>query len=320
MQALLLAVTRLVALAMAALLLLRLLGLDHGTLLALLIGALPLTLLPSYAVLAVAAVLRRRRLAAAGCGLVIGHLLVLAPAVGAQTPPEAAGAGPRLRVLTANLYVLNPDPEAAGRALRALRPDVLVVPELSPDGLAGLRASGLLADLPYSVVELGSRDETVGLFSRLPLVDVSTRPVGGRELPRATVDVAGTPVRLLAEHTLPPLSVFEVLWREGLADLAQEVRAVDEPAVVLGDFNADRDHAPFRRLLDTGLRDAHDERGRGLARTFPSWLPVLHLDHVLVRDGNGARVVVRDVREVRLPGSDHLTVVTDLAVLPQQSR
>jgi hypothetical protein len=41
---------------------------------------------------------------------------------------------------------------------------------------------------------------------------------------------------------------------------------------------------------------------------------------VLVRDGNGARVVVRDVREVRLPGSDHLTVVTDLAVLPQQSR
>jgi len=111
-----------------------------------------------------------------------------------------------------------------------------------------------------------------------------------------------------------------VLWREGLADLAQEVRAVDEPVVVLGDFNADRDHAPFRRLLDTGLRDAHDERGRGLARTFPSWLPVLHLDHVLVRDGSGARVVVRDVREVRLPGSDHLTVVTDLAVLPQQSR
>jgi hypothetical protein len=140
--ALLLVLTRLVALAMAALLLVRLLGLDRGTLLALLIGALPLTLLPSYAVLAVAAVLRRRRLAAAGCGLVIGHLLVLAPAVGAQTPPEAAGAGPRLRVLTANLYVLNPDPEAAGRALRALRPDVLVVPELSPDGLAGLRASG----------------------------------------------------------------------------------------------------------------------------------------------------------------------------------
>jgi endonuclease/exonuclease/phosphatase (EEP) superfamily protein YafD len=242
------------------------------------------------------------------------------PGAGRCGGAAQAATAPQLRVVVANLYVLNPDPAEAGRSLRELDADVVVVPELDARGLAGLRSSGLLEDLPHVVVELGAREETVGLLSRLPLADASTRPVGGRELPRATVDVAGTPVRLLAEHTLPPLSVFEVLWREGLADLAQEVRAVDEPAVVLGDFNADRDHAPFRRLLDTGLRDAHDERGRGLARTFPSWLPVLHLDHVLVRDGNGARVVVRDVREVRLPGSDHLTVVTDLAVLPQQSR
>ncbi len=105
------------------------------------------------------------------------------------------------------------------------------------------------------------------------------------------------------------------MWRQAFDDLEREVRTVDQPAVVLGDFNADRDHAPFRGLLDTGLRDAHDERGRGLARTFPAGLPVLQLDHVLVRDGSGARLVVRDVREVRLPGSDHKTVVADLAVL-----
>ncbi len=43
---------------------------------------------------------------------------------------------------------------------------------------------------------------------------------------------------------------------------------------------------------------------------------LLHLDHVLVRDGAGAQVVVQDVREVRLPGSDHLTVVADLSVVP----
>jgi endonuclease/exonuclease/phosphatase family metal-dependent hydrolase len=313
---LLLVLTRLVALAMAALLLVRLLGLDRGTLLALLVGALPLTLLPSYAVLAVAAVLRHRRLAAAGCGLVIGHLLVLAPAVGAQTPPEAAGAGPRLRVLTANLYVLNPDPEAAGRALRALRPDVLVVPELSPDGLAGLRASGLLADLPHSVVELGSRDETVGLFSRLPLADVSTRPVGGRELPRATVSVDGVAVRLLTAHPLPPLSVLERVWRVSLADLAGEAEDERLPVVVAGDLNADRDHAAFRGLLDAGLTDVHDALGRGLARTFPDGMPVLQLDHELVRDGAGGRLTPLEVREVRVPGSDHLGVLADLVVQP----
>jgi endonuclease/exonuclease/phosphatase (EEP) superfamily protein YafD len=302
---------------LSALVVLRVLGAERGTLAALLIGALPGTLLPSYAVLALAALWRRRLLAAVGTALVVAHLLVLAPTLGAAPVPAVAATAPRLRVVVANLFVLNPDPERAGRALRDLRADVVVVPELDRRGLAGLRASGLLDDLPHVVAELGARPETVGLLSRLPLEAVTTRSAGGRELPRGTVVVGGVPVRLLAAHPLPPLSVFELLWRRSLTDLADEARATDLPLVAAGDFNADRDHAPFRRLLATGLRDAHDERGRGLARTWPSALPLLHLDHVLVRDGRGGRVVVRDVREVRLPGSDHRTVVADLAVLPR---
>jgi endonuclease/exonuclease/phosphatase family metal-dependent hydrolase len=85
--------------------------------------------------------------------------------------------------------------------------------------------------------------------------------------------------------------------------------------VVAGDLNADRDHAVFRRLLDAGLRDAHDEVGRGLARTWPARLPLLHLDHVLVRDSDDVRLVPLEVREVAVPGSDHRGVVADVAVL-----
>ena len=241
---------------------------------------------------------------------------MVAPAVGAADLPDGAADAPRLRVVTANLYVLNPSFAAAGRSLRGLRPDVLVVPELSADGLAGLRASGLLADLPHSVVELDGRAETVGLFSRLPLADVTTRASAARALPRATVRVDGLAVRVLAAHPLPPLSVFQRLWRASLADLVREAGQVDLPLVVAGDLNADRDHAPFRDLLATGLRDAHDERGRGLARTWPASLPLLHLDHVLVRDGAGGRLAVVDVREAQVAGSDHLAVVADVAVLP----
>ena len=304
-----LVLARLTALALAALVAVRAFGVERGSALALLIGALPLTLLPAYAVLAVAAALRQRVLAAGGAVLVLAHLLVVAPALGADPVPEGAAAAPRLRVVTANLYVLNPDFLAAGRALLALRPDVLVVPELSAEGLAGLRASGLLDALPHSVARLGSREETVGLFSRLPLRDVTTRSAGGRELPRATVRVGGTDVRLLSAHPLPPVSVLHDLWRESLEDLARESRDVRLPTVVAGDLNADRDHDAFRDLLDTGLQDAHDAVGRGLVRTWPASLPVLHLDHVLVRE-----LVVLDVREVRVPGSDHLAVVADLAV------
>ncbi len=283
----------------------------------LLVGALPVTLLPAYALLALAGLWRRRALALVSAALVAGHLLVVSPALGATDLPPGTATAARLRVVVSNLSVLNPDPERAGRALRALRPDVVVVPELDARGLAGLRASGLTDDLPHVVAELGARPETVGLLSRLPLSAVTTRTAGGRELPRATVRVGGVDVRLLAAHPLPPLSVLALLWRRSLRDLAAEAAATTLPAVVAGDLNADRDHAPFRALLDTGLRDAHDERGRGLARTWPAGLGLLHLDHVLVRDGARARVVVRAVREVRLPGSDHRTVVADLAVLPR---
>ena len=303
---------RTAAAALGVLVLARALGAERGTLLVLLVGALPLVLLLAYGVLAAGLALRRPLLAGAGALLVAAHVAVVAPALGAE--PQPPGGSP-LRVVVANLYVLNPDPEAAGRALRALEPDVLVVPELSPAGLAGLRASGLLEDLPQQVAELGVREETVGLFSRLPLRDVSTRPVGGRELPRAVVDVGGLPVSLLAAHPLPPVSVLEGVWRDSLADLRREVEAVDGAAVVLGDLNGDRDHAAVRGLLDAGLRDAHDERGRGLARTWPAALPLLQLDHVLVRDGGGVRIAVRSVREVVVPGSDHRGVVADLAVV-----
>lgn len=292
--------------------LVRLLGVERGSALVLLVGALPLTLLPAYGVLVLAAALRRWRLTAAAAPLVLAHLLVVAPAVTAEQRPAAAADAPRLRVVTANLFVLNPEPAAAGRALRALQPDVLVVPELSSEGLAGLRESGLLEDLPHAVAELGTREETVGLFSRLPLQDTATRSAAGRELPRATVTVGGRDVRLLAAHPLPPVSALQGLWRESLTDLAQEVAAADLPLVVAGDLNADRDHAAFRALLDVGLRDAHDVLGRGLARTWPADLPALHLDHVLVR---GRPLVPVDVREVRIPGSDHLAVVAELAVL-----
>ena len=305
-----------VAVGLAVVVVVRTLGVERGTTMALLVGGLPLTLLPAYVLAVVAVLWRRRLLTVVALGLVLSHAVVVAPALGAAPVPARAASAPQLRVVVSNLFVLNSDPAKAGRALRRLDADVVVVPELDARGLRGLRRAGLLEDLPHVVAEVGHRAETVGLLSRLPLTDVTTRPVGGRELPRATVEVEGTPVRLFAEHTLPPLSVFEHPWRETLDDLVEEVAGVELPAVVLGDFNADRDHAPFRRLLRSGLRDAHDERGRGLARTYPAWLPVLHLDHVLVRDGEGARLVVRDVREVRLPGSDHLTVVADLAVLP----
>ena len=305
---------RLLLLGLVALVLLRTTGLEQGGPL-LLMGALPLLLPLALPVLLYGLLRRHRVVAAVSAGLLLAELLVVRPALEPQPLDPAAPGAPRLRVAVANLYVLNPDPRATGAALRALDLDVLVVPELTAPGLVGLRASGLLADLPHAVVADDARRETVGLLSRLPLRDVDLRRGAGRALPRATVVVGGAPVRLLSTHTLPPVWLLQREWRAALRDLAQEARDEELPVVVVGDLNGDRDHGAVRALLREGLRDAHDERGRGLARTYPASVPLLHLDHVLVGDGPAGRLAVLDVTEVRLPGTDHRGVVAGLAVL-----
>jgi endonuclease/exonuclease/phosphatase (EEP) superfamily protein YafD len=294
----------------------RLTGAGSGRLWALALGALPLTLLPAYAVALVAVLQRRRLLGLVAAVLVVGHVLVVAPALGAADVPGAARQAPRLRVVAANVFFGNLRGREAGAALRALHPDVLVLSELRPLNLPGLRESGLFTDLPYTTMDGGPLRD-VEVFSRLPLRDMAHRDaVPDLPQPRAVVEVAGTEVRIAGEHTLPPTGTWEDEWRGSLGDLAREMRVETLPVVAIGDLNATRDHAPLREVLGTGMRDAADERGRGLARTWPQRLPVLTLDHVLVRDGRGGRLVVLDSREAALPGSDHLAVLADLAVLP----
>jgi endonuclease/exonuclease/phosphatase (EEP) superfamily protein YafD len=92
------------------------------------------------------------------------------------------------------------------------------------------------------------------------------------------------------------------------------VRETTGPQIVAGDFNATRDHEPFRQLLDAGLVDAADARGwtawPGMTwpanRAFP---PVMRLDHVLV-SGFG----VQDVSVVEIPDTDHRAVITRLTM------
>ncbi len=102
------------------------------------------------------------------------------------------------------------------------------------------------------------------------------------------------------------------VWRTELGRLrAYAERRGDAPALIAGDFNATQDHAAFRRLLDTGLRDS--ARLAGASRT-PSWpaltAPLLsaQIDHVLVSDAWSARTA----RFVDLPHTDHRALLVDL--------
>jgi endonuclease/exonuclease/phosphatase family metal-dependent hydrolase len=125
--------------------------------------------------------------------------------------------------------------------------------------------------------------------------------------PRARIDpLGGRPVTLTVVHPLAPTDGHADKWQRELALIRQTLTAVDEPQVVAGDFNASRDHRPFRDLLAAGFLDCADSSQH---RSWPgfTWptdggmLPVMRLDHVLV----SRTATVRMTRAIRVPRTDH---------------
>jgi endonuclease/exonuclease/phosphatase (EEP) superfamily protein YafD len=297
----------------------RLAGYDDNAVLVAANGATPLVFLPAYGALAAGILGRRRGLSAVAASLVLAHVVWVAPELRGTTGGQSQGGsraeGPKLRVVTANIRHGNRRPTELGRELAAWEGDVLFLQELIPDHLIPLKEAGAFDRYPYSYVDARNGSFGGGIWSRFPLSEAETWAVSGHPVARAVADVDGHPVRLFNVHAKAPSRKWAIpLWKEQLAVLGEGAKADPRPVVIAGDFNATYGHKPFRNLLATGLREAHMEVGRGLARTWPRGgriiPPVYRLDHVLVSPG----LAVLDVREGRGKGSDHRPVIADLAL------
>lgn len=272
--------------------------------------------LPAWAAALFAVGTGRRALAITSGLLVVLHVAWLAPgAVRASPLPAEARTAPALRVMTANLLAPNRDTDRTVREILEARPDVLVVEELTPEWLDALAAGGVTELLPFGYVV--PRDDCfgIGILSRTALTSREALDLDGVPLLRAKVDVGGRPLTVLAAHTLPPRTTeYARVWDHQMATLSELVESEQGAVVLLGDLNATPQARNYERLVSGKLRGAHEDRGRGLATTWPNGvfpLPPIRLDHVLV----SRELAVRDVRELAPNGSDHVPVVADLALL-----
>ena len=213
----------------------------------------------------------------------------------------------RLRLLTVNARHGAADPAALLRTLRTHNVDVLAVQELTPHMVSRLAAAGLAQSLPSSHLDPRPGSAGTGLWARWPLTPLPPVPGLTAAAPRARIDPpGGQPVTLTAVHPHAPMRGQADIWQRELALIRQTLATVDEPQVVAGDFNASRDHRPFRDLLAAGFLDCADS---SQSRSWPgfTWptaggmLPVMRLDHVLV----SRTATVRMTRAIRLPHTDH---------------
>jgi len=239
-----------------------------------------------------------------------------------QQLPDPGPGALTLRVLTLNVLRGSADPAAVVRAVERHQVDVLVAQELTPGMVHRLADAGLDTLLRYR--HLGPRPGSsgTGLWARWPLDPLPPVPGLVAVAPRARIEpVDGWPVTVTGVHPRPPVGPNVRRWQRELAAILSTLADADGQQVVAGDFNASRDHRPFRDLLTAGFLDCADAAQRrpwpGFTWPADRWIPsVMRLDHVLVsRDS----AMVRESRVIRVPGTDHRGVlaVIQLTFRPQ---
>ncbi len=241
------------------------------------------------------------------------HLSWAAPA---YVGPEAAAArrGPTLRVLTADLSRGRAEAAPLVAAVVADRVDVLVLEEVTPRALSRLRGAGLGRVLPHRAGHPAPRRAGTLVLSRLRLgaaARVDTR-YGGYAVP---VHVGRRTVSVVAAHVRPARG-DAAAWTADLNAVRTAAVQAPEPAVVVGDLAATRDHLPLRDLDGRGFHDAATQARSGWQPTWPAHRSVLGVDvpplvapdHVLVGDG----LTATRTETLDLPGSDHRALLVVL--------
>ncbi|GHD68592.1 membrane protein [Streptomyces mirabilis] len=259
------------------------------------------------------ALFARSRVAMVWGVLLLGALAWYIEPYGRTAEPTGSPVA-ELRVMTSNVQF--------GRGARALvaaverhRPDIVFVEECEYTCSAALKKAfqGPGGGYPYRVSVEGAGSDGSVIISRFPLA-VADGVRGTMGMPGAVADVQGHSVRLQLAHPMPPLPGQVGLWRRELGELRDYAAGgKDSSTVLAGDFNASQDHAAFRRILDTGLRDS--ARLAGSPRT-PSWpartAPTLgaQIDHVLVSRDFSANAATF----LGIAGSDHRALVVDITL------
>lgn len=260
---------------------------------------------------AAALVARRWTLSAASLAIAAVFVGLAWPLRFPPSQPDAADGATTLRVFSANLLYSNGRTADVVDVIDGLDVDVVTFSEYTPEHAGTVRASPLADSHRHRVEHPTSSEGGTAIWSRYPITAV---PAPASYFDWTAVRV-GTPepVVVMAVHVISPLVSFH-RWRYELGELAAVDVGNRVPVVMIGDFNGGYWHPRFRELLDAGWTDAHIVTGDGFSNSWPTDVepvpPFTRLDHALVDDD----LVVLDIDDVDVPGSDHRGLVVDVAV------
>lgn len=238
-------------------------------------------------------------------------------AVAAVSQARADTTDAYARVMTLNVFKGAADPEAIVETVRDQRVEVLALQETTDAFVAALEAAGIKDWLPYSHVSSSDGVFGNGIWSATELADVVDDEVDSSAsfMPSGSVTFAGgEQVRFVSVHTTAPVSPYWSQWRRSLEEIGRLRSREGVRYVLMGDFNATMDHAPFRDMLGERFQDAARVSGHGFAFTWPTnrtGVPrFAAIDHIVLDQGMAAG----QTKVLPIAGSDHAALLATIAV------
>jgi endonuclease/exonuclease/phosphatase (EEP) superfamily protein YafD len=262
-------------------------------------------------------VIRKRWPWAVVCGVfaLVNFLDILPSFVRPSKHPVAPSKS--ARILLANVLTSNKQYDKVRNLIRSVHPDIVAVLEVSE---AWMKELSSLDEYPHVISR--SREDNLGiaLLSRVPFEEAEIVELGDSGVPSAVarLRIEGKQLTVIATHPLPPIGSarFRLRNRQLLA-VADYVRSLTSPVIVLGDFNTTPWSPHFKRLLRrANLRDSR--RGQGIHPSWPSdlpWLLRIPLDHIL----HSGEITILSRQLCPPIGSDHLSVVVDFSLASDRS-
>jgi endonuclease/exonuclease/phosphatase (EEP) superfamily protein YafD len=250
------------------------------------------------------------------------------PVLASHRPAVEVVEGPRLKVVSANLWFAAPTHQRTIEFLMASDADIISLIEVSESWQLALEP--LFAKYPYKVDCFAAipECETI-LLSKLPIkTPRAERVLGGAPVVvGGEVDWNGKRFEVLATHLAWPFTPdYDQRWRvnsnaaptlEGRLpasrqasqadNLAKLLNTLPQDLVVMGDFNG----APWSRLQSAFNNATGLENAAGWEPSWPTMLPWplrLPIDHILSR----GHLVVTDFSAGPDVDSDHFPVIAEI--------
>jgi endonuclease/exonuclease/phosphatase (EEP) superfamily protein YafD len=218
-----------------------------------------------------------------------------------------------VRIFFANGWFLNPRFDACLEEIENAHPDVVVLVEFSWSWREPFRDSPVMAKYRYGHGYKPWRFEQIVVYSRLPLRTESERTITDRIVEFFDIAVGEQTLHLIGLHSPRPTYFRDDDYAGYWQALTPLIFQSPHPLVVIGDFNATQNSRVYKELKHSGLRSAHEDRGRGYAVTWPNGtlpIPPIRIDQAFL----SADVVCHGIAEGVGTGSDHKSLILDVEI------